>query len=61
MERKSEENRVQTFLTWGRPVTVDAKAKMLRELPLAQPEHLVEIPVTERPTEEALEARVSSY
>ncbi|MGQ0762933.1 MAG: hypothetical protein ACT4OT_13090 [Acidobacteriota bacterium] len=61
MDRRGQEKTVETFLRWGTPVTIDVKAKMLRELPLAQPESLVEIPVPERPTEEALEARCASY
>lgn len=61
MTTTKETNKVGTFLKWGTPVTIDQKARLLRELPLAQPEHLVEIPVPERPAEELLEARVASY
>lgn len=61
MDMQRQENSVKSFLSWGTPVTIDAKARMLRELPIAQPENLVEIPVPERPTEEALEARCASY
>jgi hypothetical protein len=61
MNIQDQENSVHTFLSWGTPVSVDARARLLRELPFAQPEDLVEIPLTADPTEEDLEARVSSY
>lgn len=61
MNIQDQETNVNTFLAWGTPVSIDAKARLLRELPFSQPENLVEIPVTADPTEEDLEARVSSY
>lgn len=61
MDMQNKENPVTTFLSWGTPVSIDAKARLLRELPFAQPEGLIEIPVPETPAEEDLEARCSSY
>jgi hypothetical protein len=49
------------FVRWGEAVTIDMARKIMKVLPIAQPEELIDLPDDNRPSDEALKARVSSY
>lgn len=49
------------FVRWGEAVTIDMARKIMRVLPISAPVEIVEIPDAESPSDDALNARVSSY
>jgi hypothetical protein len=49
------------FIRWGEAVTVDIARKIMRLIPEAQQEEIVEIPNEDTPSEETLDLRCSSY
>lgn len=49
------------FVRWDQPVEIDRQNKILRLIPEARPEDLVEIPNEDIPSLEILDKRCSSY
>lgn len=52
---------VGQFLKWGEAITIDVTKKMMKILPISQPEKLVEIPNEDGPAEDLLDLRCSSF
>ena len=49
------------FVRWGQAVTVDQAKRLMRFLPEAREEKLVEFDLEQAPTQEQLETRITSF
>lgn len=49
------------FIRWGQSVTIDQAKRLLRVLPIAQDENVVEFDEERTPTDEELDLRITSF